>query len=108
MSLTETKKSRLELAIEAQDETRANINVSRLQTLNGLAELKSIGGKDNYQEAIEYLLVHTGPKGLLMTDIRAVLPDAVELTKAKKALDAAKKIEVEAGKPERLILKTKE
>ena len=103
IDMVENIKSKKELLLEAQFEQTTTIAGCRVTVLKGLDELKSFNGEDDYAANLP-IIVSAYPEGIEQSRIREVLPDAVKLAKAVKALKD-KEIKVEEISARNIVLK---
>jgi hypothetical protein len=88
-------KTKKELLLEAQKEQCGVVAQHRIQVLRSLDELEEFGGVDDYKVSLEQIVVAYPDKGITLTHVRNVLPDAIALKQAVEDLDKAGVIQVE-------------
>ena len=99
--MLKTKKT---LLIEAHNEQMDVITAIRLSLLSALNDLADIGGKDDYDRALEAIVNASGTDGISLAQLRTILPDAAKLTDAREALLKVEKI-VETEDKKSIIVK---
>lgn len=79
-------KSKSQILIEAQTEQLGEITNTRIRLLEQIADLKSMGGTDDYRESLLGVVTHHSPDGILLVDLRDAFPDQALLKLAREAL----------------------
>ncbi len=94
--------------LDLHNELRQTVAKSRFSHLTSLGELQEFGGKDLYATSVSYIVESSGTNGVLVTRLRDVLPDSIDLNEAIKALkDDGEIEEVGKGRSVRLVSKKK-
>ena len=92
--------------IDLHNELRQTVGNCRLAHLIAIDELQEFGGKDEYKTSVSIIVDRFGAEGVLVTRLRDVLPDSVDLNEAIKALKDENRIEeVGKGRSIRLVSK---
>jgi hypothetical protein len=99
-------KSKKELLLEAQNEQRQVVAKNRVSLLKALDELEEFGGKDDYETSLSAIVTEYGEKGISLTRVREVLPEAKPLENALQALIDAGEIEKGTNKRSPLLKTT--
>lgn len=92
-----------ELLVAAQNEQLQTVAKNRVAVLTGLAELKEFGGEDDYVASL-LAIVQNYTDGIVLTQVREVLPNSEILDKAIKTLVDKKEITNDAvGKRKQML-----
>ena len=94
--------------LDLHNELRQTLAKARLAHLISLGELKEFGGNDEYKRSVSFIVDHSGTEGVLVTRLRDVLPDSLDLNAAIETLKKDGEIEeVGKGRSIRLVSKKK-
>ena len=92
--------------LDLHNELRQTVANCRWAHLTSLGELQEFGGKDEYKMSVSMIVDRSGAEGVLVTRLRDVLPDSVDLNAAIETLKKDGEIEeIGKGRSIRLVSK---